>query len=114
MKFKALLACAVLALTVSACRKKPGPAPVPPAEAPAETRLKPDGTPDLGNAPEMAASNASVLTMGLQHFISKHGRIPNSVEELLAAKSIAIIPPPPAGYKYVIDANAKRVVAVRQ
>jgi|APGre2960657505_1045072.scaffolds.fasta_scaffold16944_1 hypothetical protein len=103
MKFNVLLACAVLALTVSACRKKPvAPAPEPPAPA------------NAANALEMAYSNATALTMGLQEFMAKNGRAPSDVNELVTAKLVQKIPPLPLGYKYEIDAKRKQVVVSKQ
>lgn len=115
MKFKVLLACAVLALVVSACRKKPAaPLPIPPAPVPA-AGAAPEGTPaNPGNAAEMAFSNATVLTMMLQEFVATNKRLPSSVKELEVIKTYGPIPPPPPGYRYAIDAQKKQVVALKQ
>lgn len=115
MKFKVLIAGTVLALTVSACRKKPAALPsAPPAPAPA-ANAAPEGTPaNPGNAAEMAFSNASVLTLMLQEFMAANQRAPSSIKELESIKTYGAVPPPPAGYRYVIDANKKQVLAVKQ
>lgn len=115
MKFNVLLACAVLALTMSACRKKSGSAPVSVEPLPPQPVAKStDGTPIVGNEAEIAYSNASVLTMMLQEFVSKNGRLPTNVQELSAIKSFGAVPRPPAGYRFEIDAKQKAVVAVKQ
>ena len=115
MKFNVLIVCAVLALAVSACRKKPAEA-APEAPAPTQTAPAPAGGAPAaaGNEAEMAFSNATVLTMGLQEFMAKNGRAPNDLNELVTAKLIQKIPPPPRGYQYAIDAKRKQVVAVKQ
>ena len=103
MKFNVLLVCTVLALTVSACRKKPeAPAPEPPAPA------------NAANALEMAMSNATALTMGLQEFMAKNGRAPTNVNELVTAKLVQKIPPLPPGYKSEIDAKRKQVTVAKE
>lgn len=115
MKFKVLLACSVLALVVSACRKKPEAAPAPPpAPAPAADAA-PAGTPaNPGNAAETAFSNATVLTMMLQEFMAVNKRPPTSLKELETIKVFGAVPSPPPGYRFVIDATNKRVVAQKQ
>lgn len=117
MKFKVLIACTVLglAVSVSACRRKPAALPAPPpATAPAPTAA-PEGTPaNPGNAAEMAASNAAVLTMMLQEYVAANKRLPTTVKELESIKTYGVVPPPPPGFRYVIDPNRKQVVAVKQ
>lgn len=115
MKFKVLLACAALALAVSACRKKAAtPPPAPPAPPPA-ANAAPEGTPaNPGNASEMALSNASVLTLMLQEFMAVNKRPPTSLKELETIKMFGAVPPAPPGYRYVIDATNKRVTAQKQ
>jgi len=73
-----------------------------------------DGTPIVGNEAEMALSNASVLTMMLQEFAAKNGRLPNNVQELSTITTFGAVPRPPAGYRFEIDAKQKAVVAVKQ
>lgn len=105
MKFKALVVCAVLALTVSACRKKPAALPVP--EVPVTSAPS-------GNEAQVAESNASVMTLMLQEFAAKNGRMPKDVSELSTITSYGAVPKPPAGYKFIIDAAQKQVRAVKQ
>jgi hypothetical protein len=62
----------------------------------------------------MAESNATVLTMMLQEYVGKNGRVPNDVSELASIKSFGPVPPAPAGYKFIIDAAKKQVRAVKQ
>ena len=62
----------------------------------------------------MAFSNAAALTMSLQEFMAKNGRAPNDLNELVTAKLVRHIPPPPPGYRYTIDAKRKQVVAEKQ
>jgi len=106
---------AVLALIPVGCRKRPAtPPPPPPAPAPAPGTA-PEGTAgNPGNAAEMAASNAAVLTMMLQEFVAANKRIPTSVKELEAIKTYGPVQPPPPGFRYVIDPNRKQVLAVKQ
>ncbi len=104
MKFAALLVCLSLILTASACRKKPAPAPV---AAPAPGVV-------TGNEAQLAASNASVLTLMLQEFVQTNGRMPNDISELAAIKTFGPPPKAPTGYKFVIDAKTKQVVALPQ
>ncbi|KAF0180952.1 MAG: hypothetical protein FD161_670 [Limisphaerales bacterium] len=115
MKFKVLLGCVVLALAVSACRRKPAPTPVSVEPLPPQPAAKlADGTPIAGNEAEMALSNASVLTMMLQEFVAKNGRLPNNVQELSAITTFGAVPRPPAGYRFEIDGKKKAVIAVKQ
>jgi len=106
---------AVLALIPAGCRKKSAaPPPPPPAPAPAPGTA-PEGTAaNPGNAAEMALSNASVLTLMLQEFMAANKRAPSSIKELETIKTYGAVPPPPLGYRYVIDANKKQVTAVKQ
>ncbi|MBI3875867.1 MAG: hypothetical protein HY300_07915 [Verrucomicrobia bacterium] len=62
----------------------------------------------------MAHSQAAVLTLGLQNYMARTGRAPKDLNELLAAKDIQNIPPPPPGTKYVINAKQRQVVLVKQ
>ena len=115
MKTIEVLLCAALVVTISGCRKNPAAAPE--AEAPLSVQAPvkaPDGTVVPGNEAEMAFSNTTVLTMGLQEFMAKNGRAPNDLNELVTAKLVQKIPPLPAGYKYTIDAKRKQVMAVKQ
>lgn len=98
MKANVLLACVALALTASACRKKPSePLPPPAAPTPAPGSA-PEGTAaNPGNAAEMATSNAAVLTMMLQEFAAANNRIPTNVKELEAIKTYGPVQPPPPG-----------------
>ena len=115
MKFKVLLACAVLTLIVSACRKKPAAAPVNVEPLPQQPAAKSAaGTPIAGNEAELAFSNATVLTMMLQEFVVKNGRLPAQVQELSTITSFGAMPRPPAGYRFEIDGKKKAVIAVKQ
>lgn len=105
MKCAALFLCLTLVLTSSACRKKP--APVAPVATPA-----PDVV--IGNEAQLAASNATVLTMMLQEFVAANGRVPNDVSELATIKTYGPAPKAPAGYKFVIDGKKKQVMAVKE
>jgi hypothetical protein len=115
MKCKVLFVCVALTLGASACRRKSeAPPPLPAAPAPA-ANAAPEGTPaNPGNAAEMAFSNASVLTLMLQEFMAANKRAPSSIKELESIKTYGAVPPPPPGYRYVIDANKKQVTAVKQ
>ncbi|MFM8468446.1 MAG: hypothetical protein ACKODH_00505 [Limisphaerales bacterium] len=99
-----LCLCAALTLTVSACRKKPAAAPAPEPPPPA----------NAANALEMAMSNATALTMGLQEYMAKNGKPPADLNELVTAKLVQKIPPLPPGYKYEIDAKRKQVTVTKQ
>lgn len=115
MKSKVLLGCAVLVLTLAACRRKAAtPPPAPPAPAPAAAAA-PAGTPaNPGNAAEVAFSNATVLTMMLQEFVATNKRLPTSVKELETITVFGAVPSAPPGYRFVIDAANKRVVAQKE
>lgn len=114
---KTLLPVLLAALTMipAGCRKQaptPLPPPLPPAPA---LGAAPEGTPaNPGNAAEMAASNAAVLTMMLQEYVAANKRLPTTVKELESIKTYGAVPPPPPGFRYVIDANKKQVTAVKQ
>lgn len=114
MKTTAMFLCVLLTATVSGCRKKTA---TPETEVPLSVQQPtkaPDGTVNSGNVAEMAFSNTTMLTMGLQEFMAKNGRAPNDLQELVTAKLVQKIPPLPAGYKYSIDAKRKQVLAVKQ
>lgn len=106
---------AVFTIIPAGCRKKSSPPlPPPPAPTPAPGTA-PEGTPaNPGNAAEMAASNAAVLTMMLQEYVAANKRLPTTVKELESIKTYGAVPPPPPGFRYVIDANKKQVTAVKQ
>ena len=53
------------------------------------------------------------LTMRLQEFIEKRGRLPESIYEF-ANTAVDSMPPAPAGMKYVIDPADKTIKAVRK
>lgn len=114
MKFNVLLVCTVLALTVSACRKKSQSAPAVESLPQQPVAKTADGTPVAGNEAEMAFSNATVLTMMLQEFIAKNGKLPNDLNELSTIKTFGAVPLPPHGYKFVMDAKKKAVLAVKK
>ena len=121
MKFNVLSVCVVLALTVSACRKKssqPTEAPVsfevaPPVKAgvSAETGAA------VGVADPLAgsASHASLemLTFAVQQFAGTHKRPPANLQELVSAKLISAVPAAPAGMRYEIDAKNRQVRLVK-
>lgn len=62
----------------------------------------------------MAASSASVMTLKLQEFAASNGRLPNDVTELDSIKSYGPSHRAPVGYKFVIDAKQKQVMAVKE
>lgn len=104
MKLTTALLCAVVLTSASACRKKPEVA----------TTAPPANAAPTGNEAQMAASNASVLTMMLQEFEGKNGRLPKDVSELSTIKSFGPAPKAPAGFKFEIDPAKKQVVAVKE
>lgn len=106
---------AAVAVVSAGCRKKSStPLPPPPAPAPAPGTA-PEGTAaNPGNAAEMAYSNATILTMMLQEFVAANKRLPANLKELETIKTFGAVPPPPPGFRFVIDGANKRVVAQKQ
>lgn len=119
MKFNVLVACAVLALTVSACRKKPEPvAPVvtepPPSSSGVTLPAGPSGTVATVAPGSPEHGSVVMLTFAAQEFYGKNQRMPNDLQELADAKLIPKVPSAPAGMKFVMDAPKKQVRLVKQ
>jgi hypothetical protein len=89
------------------------PAPPPPGEATAAPAEATEGPAQASNLNPMDYSNASGLTLMVQEYYGKHGRVPKDLNELVAAKMLLKVPTPPPGTKYVIDAKRRQVVIVR-
>ena len=88
---------------------KPASATAPVAPAP------PGGTaPTTAQDPNAITMETAGLDMALQRFVKAKGRLPASVQEMVTEKMLPAIPPAPAGKKFAIDAQAKRVVVVAQ
>lgn len=120
MKIKVLVACALLAVAVSACRKKPAPAfSAEPTEPPPLSKgvsipSGPAGTPAsvAPGSPEHA--NLEMLTFAVQQFYGTNKRMPADLQELAAAKLIPKVPMAPAGMKFLIEPQTKQVRLVKQ
>ena len=113
MKHSCCLIVLSLFAGVAACRKKPEPVPPPPPAPPAAVTPEAKEAQAASNG-AMAFSNASVLTMMLQEFTRKNGRLPNDINELSTITTFGPAPQAPTGYRFVIDAAKKQVVAVAQ
>ncbi|MBM3875961.1 MAG: hypothetical protein FJ386_04475 [Verrucomicrobia bacterium] len=118
-------------LALTACKKEPQPATPPlvtarPPKA-AATPVAPQPAPvaaqDTGMDPSLGVlaevspgemSNTSLLTLGLQEFMSEKGRLPADMKELSKYLRYRVEPIPPAGTKFVFDAKNKQVRIVRQ
>jgi len=50
----------------------------------------------------------------VEAFQQKFGLLPDSINALAAAGLVRSVPPPPAGYQYVIDENTKEVKLSKQ
>ena len=116
---KTLLRTTLLATTLlAACQKEtPPPAPAPVAPPPAPAAVDPGASSVLAPPREptpMEQSQAAYLTLQVQEFAAKNGRVPNDLAELVTAKMLPKIPNPPAGMKYVIDPKNRQVLLVRQ
>ena len=116
---KKLFGTALLTATILAgCQKEtPAPAPAPVAPAPAPAAAEPGASAVLAPPREptpMEQSQASYLTLQVQEFAAKNGRVPNDLAELVTAKMLPKVPNPPAGMKYVIDATNRQVRLVPQ
>ena len=120
MKFNVLLACAVLALTVSACRRKPAPTPAseltePPPPSPGLTiPAGPAGTPATAAPGSPEHANLELLTFATQQFHAMNKRMPADLQELAAAKLIPKVPVAPAGMRFLIEPQTKQVRLVKQ
>jgi hypothetical protein len=125
------------AVLVTGCRRKsalppPAPAQEPAAEstaaattesAPAAdpkeraTEAAPETTEKPAPPPEvtaMAYSDAAGLTLIVQQFYDKHGRVPRDFNELVAEKMLFQVPKARPGFRYVIDPRGRQVLVVRQ
>ena len=116
MKFKVLLACAVMIASLSGCKRKKAEEPLL-VQQPPPPKLPASGTPttgDTGNDIQMAQSNCAVLTLALQTYMGSHNnQVPADVNELVKAQQLRTVPLPPAGWKYSIDAKNRQVVLVK-
>ncbi len=120
MKFKALLACVVLAVAVSACRKRPTPSATPESTEPpplsAGVTIPPG---PAGTAASVAPgspehANVELLTFAVQQFYAANKRMPADLQELAAAKLIPKVPLAPAGMRFLIEPQTKQVRLVKQ
>lgn len=116
---KNLLGTALVAATILAgCQKEtPPPAPAPVAPAPAPAAAEPGTAAVLAPPREptpMEVSQASYLTLQVQEFAAKNGRVPNDFAELVTAKMLPKVPIAPAGMRYVIDLTNRQVRVVPQ
>ncbi len=120
MKFNVLLVCAVLALTVSGCRRKPASAaaPVstepPPPSAGVTIPAGPSGTVASVAPGSPEHGNVVMLTFAAQQFYGKNQRMPNDLQELADARLIPKVPTAPAGMRFLMDAKEKQVRLVKQ
>ena len=123
------------AIAVAGCGKKPEPPALPPPEPaskpiaeslpppPALPTVAPPGNsnPALPQKTEaeaatiaMAQSRAMGISMIVEQFYEKNGRVPKDLNELVAAKMLLKVPAAPPGMRYVIDAQSRRVAVVPQ
>jgi predicted small lipoprotein YifL len=130
--FKLFAAALITTVSMTGCGKKAEEAPAEtkapvapvsvagdaPAAPPPPTTA--EAAPEAGEAMTQASnlspmdySNASGLTLMVQEFHGKHGRVPKDLNELVAAKMLLKAPTPPPGTKYVIDPNKKQVLIIR-
>jgi hypothetical protein len=119
-----LVLLAVVALFVgSGCTKKPASNVVTETNAaPASGDQKPVAVPPplphvAANAQNVPAKTAEgevhpFLTQQLQLFVNQKGRLPQSFAELVSAR-LDSVPRAPEGKKWVIDASAMQVKAVK-
>ena len=119
MKFKFLLACAVLAVTVTACRKKPAPTAAestePPPPSPGLTiPAGPAGTPATAAPGSPEHANLELLTFATQQVYAANKRMPADLQELAAAKLIPKVPVAPVGMRFLIEPQTKQVRLVKQ
>jgi len=118
---------AVAFVTVTACKKgeppptapltitpKPGGAPVP------ETAARPAPPATVPIAQELDAKginsdqeeqNRAALNAALRAWLMMKPDVPKDMNELVAAKLISRVPPPPPGKKWVPDARTMSVTA---
>lgn len=90
------------------------PPPAPTSGIPATAVAEPGAPVPAPNVSPMEFSNATYLTLLVQDFYAKNGRVPKDINELVTAKMIQTPPKPPPGTRYVIDAKNRQVVIVRQ
>lgn len=106
----------ILAATLLIGCEKDAPPPPPVTQTPAATP-PPAGEPTantLVEAPRdptpMEQSQAAYLTLQVQEFAAKNGRVPTDLSELVAAKMLPKIPPAPRGFRYEIDPKNRQVL----
>lgn len=120
MKLSVLLVCTVLALTASACRRKPTPTTAaestePPAPSPGLTiPAGPAGTPATAAPGSPEHANLELLTFATQQFYAANKRMPADLQELAAAKLIPKVPVAPVGMRFLIEPQTKQVRLVKQ
>lgn len=115
------LICSASLLALPACRRKAPPVVVPDAPAEASEQAAPAAPAAPVNpaaivaAEPGSAAHASLemLTFAVQQFHGTKGRLPKDLSELAAAGMIPSVPKPPAGQRYVIDAQKRQVVLIR-
>ena len=108
-------------LTLTACRRQAPTTVVPatPTEAQGQAAPEAPATPvdpaSVVPAEPGSAAHASLemLTFAVQQFQGTKGRLPKDLNEVAAAGLISSVPKPPAGQRYVIDAQRRQVVLIR-
>lgn len=71
----------------------------------------------LPTAPPNASKTSPIdqpLTEALHRFFEANNRMPSDFDELVRAKFIPALPPPPAGKRYAIDRPNMQVVLISQ
>lgn len=113
---KTLFGITVLAATLLAGCEKDAPPPPPVAPTPAAT-VPAAGEPTANSlieapreATPMEQSQAAYLTLQVQEFAAKNGRVPTDLSELVAAKMLPKLPVPPRGFRYEIDPKNRQVL----
>ena len=114
------IAIAVSAFLIAGCGKKAeslSPTPVTPSAEPA-----PAGQPLASNSspspvqPVQADTGALLdqLTQVLRKFSVENRRVPASLDEVVAAGYLKVMPPAPAGKKFAIEPKKVQVILVNQ
>jgi hypothetical protein len=93
-----LLLLSLLAVALPGCKRRPAAAPVSTQPA-----LPPNPEKDL-----------SELTMAVRAYYLSQGKHPATLDDLVQARCIYVLPTPPPGKKYVIDAKKMEAALVDQ
>ena len=115
--FSRVIPVSLVAVFLAGCGKPShtSPSGSAPASEPRQTTVgvpAADPTP-VADGADLATSLAE-LTQAVRKYSFEHRRLPNTVDEVIAAGYVTNVPSAPAGKKYAIDSKTVQVIVVKR